>query len=72
MLAEKENPSLTQQTIHLLRNSLGLSENNRARRKVLKKNNFKIIEKHLEKANSVISPELFISEITNIAWKYNK
>lgn len=35
MLAEKENRSITQQTITLLRDALGLHANNRFRRKAL-------------------------------------
>ena len=39
---------------------------------LLGKGNFENYQNIIEKANTVIAPEIYISEITNVAWKYNK
>jgi len=39
---------------------------------VLNKGDHEFIRENVKKAQSVISPDLFISEITNVAWKYVK
>jgi predicted nucleic acid-binding protein len=39
---------------------------------LLKKENSDRFKKALLEADTVIAPELYISEITNVAWKYNK
>ena len=39
---------------------------------LLGKGNFENYQNLIEKADTVIAPEIYISEITNAAWKYNK
>lgn len=39
---------------------------------LLGKGNFEIYKNKIEKADTVITPEIYLSEITNVAWKYNK
>ena len=39
---------------------------------LLGKGNFENYQNLIEKADTVIAPEIYISEITNVAWKYNK
>ena len=39
---------------------------------LLGKGNFENYQNIIEKADTVIAPEVYISEITNVAWKYNK
>ncbi len=39
---------------------------------LLGKGNFENYQNIIEKADTVIAPEIYISEITNVAWKYNK
>ena len=39
---------------------------------LLKKEESEKFKKRIAEADAVISPELYISEITNVAWKYNK
>ena len=39
---------------------------------LLTSGDFKKYKKELEKADAVISPEIYISEISNVAWKYHK
>ncbi|MCK5675139.1 MAG: type II toxin-antitoxin system VapC family toxin [Spirochaetales bacterium] len=39
---------------------------------LLSKGNFEIYKSEIEKADTVIAPEIYLSEITNVAWKYNK
>lgn len=39
---------------------------------LLSKGNFEIYKREIEKADTVIAPEIYLSEITNVSWKYNK
>jgi len=39
---------------------------------LLNKSDFEIYKRKIEKADAVIAPEIYLSEITNVAWKYNK
>lgn len=39
---------------------------------LLKKEDSEKYRKKISEADAVIAPELYISEITNVAWKYNK
>jgi len=39
---------------------------------LLGKGNFETYKNKIEKADTVIAPEIYLSEITNVAWKYNK
>ncbi len=39
---------------------------------LLGKGEFEIFKNEIEKADTVIAPEIYLSEITNVAWKYNK
>jgi len=39
---------------------------------LLNKGNFEIYKSEIEKADTVVAPEIYLSEITNVAWKYYK
>ncbi len=39
---------------------------------LLGKGDFEKYKNIIEKADTVIAPEIYLSEITNVAWKYNK
>ena len=39
---------------------------------LLGKGNFETYKNKIERADTVIAPEIYLSEITNVAWKYNK
>ncbi len=39
---------------------------------LLSEGNFEIFRREIEKADTVIAPEIYLSEIANVAWKYNK
>jgi predicted nucleic acid-binding protein len=39
---------------------------------LLGKGNFEIYKNKIGNADTVIAPEIYLSEITNVAWKYNK
>ncbi|WP_049784582.1 PIN domain-containing protein [Sediminispirochaeta smaragdinae] len=39
---------------------------------LLKRNNSTILQRLLIEAETVISPDLYIAEISNVAWKYYK
>jgi len=39
---------------------------------VLKKGNYNLFAEKIETADTVIAPELYISEIANVSWKYHK
>ena len=39
---------------------------------LLSKGDFEIYKTEIQKADTVLAPEIYISEISNVAWKYNK
>ena len=39
---------------------------------ILGKGEIELYKNTIEKADTVIAPEIYLSEITNVAWKYNK
>ncbi|MCK5155068.1 MAG: type II toxin-antitoxin system VapC family toxin [Spirochaetales bacterium] len=39
---------------------------------LLSKGEFEIYKNEIQKADTVIAPEIYISEISNVAWKYKK
>ena len=39
---------------------------------LLSKGNFEIYKNKIEKADTIIAPDIYLSEITNVAWKYNR
>ena len=39
---------------------------------LLSKGDFEIYKSKIEKADAVIAPEIYLSEIATVAWKYNK
>ncbi len=39
---------------------------------LLNKGDFEIYKNKIEKADVVLAPEIYLSEITNAAWKYNR
>ena len=39
---------------------------------LLSNGEFELYKNNIEKADAVIAPEIYISEISNVAWKYRK
>ena len=39
---------------------------------ILKKDAYELLNNRIETADVVIAPDIYISEITNVAWKYHK